>query len=194
LGGNFAASRTRVGINNNAPAFILDINEITNTYGGGIGLRTGGNSWEILHASTTNFWFNYNGALSGWISSATGAYTAVSDKRMKTNIKPMESILGKVMKMQPSRYEYNRNNPAKIQSIGFLAQDVEPLFPEVVNKEKLENDTSGLGEIYGIDYAGLSVVAIKAIQEQQKIIEQQNADIELLKQQMEELKQLIKTK
>lgn len=35
-------------------------------------------------------------------------------------------------------------------------------------------------EVYGIDYAGMSVIAIKAIQEQQKIIEQLTKRIEEL--------------
>ena len=180
LGGNAVANRTRVGINFNTPTFTLDINEFSGTYGGGIGLRFGVNSWETLHANTTNYWFNYNGALSAWINSASGAYTAVSDKRLKSNIRPMESILDKVMQLNVSRYEYNRNNPNKIQSIGFLAQDVQPIFPEVVSKQEIEDPNAEMKEVYGIDYAGMSVIAIKAIQEQQKIIEQLTKRIEEL--------------
>ena len=57
-----------------------------------------------------------------------------------------------------------------------------------------DNPNSDIKEQYSLDYAGMSVVAIKAIQEQQKIIEQQNASIEQLKKEMEDLKQLIKSK
>ncbi|MBK6275224.1 MAG: hypothetical protein IPF58_11260 [Saprospirales bacterium] len=68
------------------------------------------------------------------------------------------------------------------------------MFPEVVSKQQIDDPNVEIKDQYGMDYAGMSIIAIKAIQEQQKIIEQQNADIEMLKKQMEELKQLIKTK
>ncbi|HAI20089.1 MAG TPA: hypothetical protein DCM10_20015, partial [Xanthomarina gelatinilytica] len=63
--------------------------------------------------------------------------------------------------------------------IGFIAQEVKSLFPELVHFSEAD-------ELYGIDYAGFSVVAIKAIQEQQH-------EIEDLKVQVNELKDLIET-
>ena len=180
LGGSTPATRTSVGININAPTFSLDINQFSTSYGSGIGLRYLGNNWEMLQASTTNFWFNYNGWLTAWINSGTGAYTAVSDKRLKDNIQPLEPVLAKVMRLSAARYEYNRNNPEKNQSIGFIAQDVIKVFPEVVSKQPIKKGSSGIDEIYGIDYANLSVVAIKAIQEQQSIINSQKSNIESL--------------
>ena len=147
-----------------------------------------------MHASNNNFWFNFAGAWVGWIDDITGTYSAISDKRLKTNIRPMETILDRVMQLKVSRYEFIKNNPFKKQSIGFIAQEVEPLFPEVVSKQQIDDPNVEIKDQYGMDYAGMSIIAIKAIQEQQKIIEQQNADIEMLKKQMEELKQLIKTK
>jgi hypothetical protein len=182
LGGNAAANRTRVGINNNNPAFRLHINEVSGVYGEGIALSNinTGSTWEILNANTNNFWFNYAGAWVGWINSATGAYNAISDKRLKTNIRPMETILDRVMQLKVSRYEYIKNNPSKIQSIGFIAQEVEPLFPEVVSKQETDDSNAEIKDQYGMDYAGMSVIAIKAIQEQQKIIEQLTKRIEEL--------------
>jgi hypothetical protein len=84
------------------------------------------------------------------------------------------------LQLNVSRYEYNRSNPDNIQSIGLIAQEVEPLFPELVNKQEIIDPNSELKEIYGMDYSGMSVVAIKAIQEQQKIIEQLTKRIEAL--------------
>jgi hypothetical protein len=182
LGGNAAANRTRVGINNNNPIFRLHINETTGNYGEGIALTNGATTWEILNAFTTNFWFNYAGAWVGWISSVNGSYNAISDKRLKTNIRPMETILDRVMQLKVSRYEYIKNNPSKIQSIGFIAQEVEPLFPEVVSKQETNDPNAEIKDQYGMDYAGMSVIAIKAIQEQQKIIEQLTKRIEELEQ------------
>lgn len=66
-----------------------------------------------------------------------------------------------------------------------MAQDVLPLFPELVMADDNE-------EYMGINYAGFGVVAIKAIQEQQVIIENQETEIRELKQRLDLLEELIK--
>ena len=66
-----------------------------------------------MHASNNNFWFNFAGAWVGWIDDITGTYSAISDKRLKTNIRPMETILDRVMQLKVSRYEFIKNNPLK---------------------------------------------------------------------------------
>ena len=48
--------------------------------------------------------------------------------------------------------------------IGFLAQDVQVLFPELVKHRE--------DEYLGLNYDDFGVIAIKAIQEQQKIIDE----------------------
>lgn len=186
LGGTTGASRTRVGIGTNAPTFFLDVNFPTGV-GNGVGVQNTNNTagWELYQSgavATPNFWFNYNGGNVATINSATGAYTATSDRRLKTNIKPVESILNKVMLLQPTRYEYIKNNPLHRQSLGLIAQDVELVFPEFVYKTDmtLDNPNSDINEQYSLDYAGMSVIAIKAIQEQQKIIEALTKRIEEL--------------
>ena len=63
-------------------------------------------------------------------------------------------------------------------SIGFIAQEVEPLFPEFVGET---NGTKTLA------YANFGVIAIKAIQEQQELINAQRQTIEQLQEQMKQL-------
>jgi predicted RNase H-like nuclease (RuvC/YqgF family) len=82
--------------------------------------------------------------------------------------------------------------------IGFIAQDVEKAADEIgfdfhaVDKPKNEND------FYGLRYSEFVPVLVKAIQEQQKIIQQQKSDIQdqqnVIEQQqsdIQELKELI---
>ena len=65
--------------------------------------------------------------------------------------------------------------------IGFIAQDVEKAANEIgfdfhaVDRPKNEND------FYGLRYAEFVPVLVKAIQEQQDVIEKQSADIQELK-------------
>ena len=62
-----------------------------------------------------------------------------------------------------------------IPEIGFIAQDVKPLIPEVVTGK--EGDLEK-GEILGITYANLVPVLSKAIQEQQKQIDDLHQKLE----------------
>lgn len=64
------------------------------------------------------------------------------------------------MKLKPSTYQYLHAKNNK-KSIGLIAQEVQELFPVLVNSDD---------EYLSISYSELSVIAIKAIQEQQEII------------------------
>ncbi|RYU92980.1 tail fiber domain-containing protein [Emticicia agri] len=144
-------------------------------------LNTGPNlsNWTMYAANGTgDLLFYCKGVLRGSIDAATGAYTAISDKRLKTNIKDYNSILADVMKMEVKSYQ--RLNSAKTE-IGLMAQDALKYFPEIVY-----DNTNDKGEqFYTMDYSRIGVIAIKAIQEQQK-------EIDLLKNEIAELKKLIK--
>lgn len=63
--------------------------------------------------------------------------------------------------------------------IGVIAQQVEPLFPELVTRQ-------ANGKL-AVAYLELGVVAIKAVQEQQDIIRSQTAQIEALKEENTQL-------
>ena len=77
----------------------------------------------------------------------------------------MPSVLEKVMKLQPKSYSY-KHDETRTKTLGFLAQDVEKVFPEFV-------DTDGNGT-KAVGYANFGIVAIKTIQEQQAIMLQQD--------------------
>ena len=68
-------------------------------------------------------------------------------------------------------YEKNIKNESP-KRMGFLAQDLQKVFPELVDK-----DSSGY---YSVDYIGLIPVIIEALKEQDLIIETQNTKIEEL--------------
>jgi hypothetical protein len=107
-----------------------------------------------------------NGSVVGVFDYTNGGYAAISDRRLKKNIAPLEDVLPKVMLLKPSTYQYVKNNPNGRVNTGFIAQEVEALFPSFV---PTTTDQEGK-DLKTMDYAGMSVVAIKAIQEQQVII------------------------
>ena len=90
------------------------------------------------------------------------AFLYSSDINLKKNIKPLGNELDKVMELQPVSYNWKSDDSS---DIGFIAQEVEKIFPEVVHTSKVTN-------LKSIDYPKLTVFLVQALQEQQKEIEQ----------------------
>jgi hypothetical protein len=155
--------------------------------GEGIGIvnTSTGNYWNI-HMSASWLRFSYNGTLSSSRINDMGEYIQNSDQRFKTNIAMYSDVLGRIKGLGVMEYNYLNQSSSK-KTIGFMAQDVLPLFPELVTADDDE-------EYLGINYAGFGVVAIKALQEQQVIIENHETEIRDLKQRLDLLEELIKSK
>ena len=96
--------------------------------------------------------------------------TAFSDERLKEDIQPITGGLEKVMQLQGVTYKRNDVKDAKTQ-IGVIAQQVEPVLPEVVLTAEDEMGTKS------VDYAKMTAVLIEAVKE--------------LKQEVTQLKQQI---
>jgi hypothetical protein len=127
-------------------------------------------SWDLANNGEL-LYFSYNGAAKAYFE-PTGELIQVSDTRLKKNIAPKENVLDKVMALQPKTYLYTDQKDDEKNITGFLAQEVLPLFPELVSEFKYpKKDTTDTNVYQGINYSGFSVIAIKAIQEQQEIIE-----------------------
>jgi len=113
-----------------------------------------------------------------------------SDARLKQEIEPLSEGLEALMQLRPVSYAWN---DARIDNgrrhAGFLAQEVQAVIPgAVVTHEWREIPETGerewaAVEHLGINYAEITPVLVKAIQEQQKIIGQLKEEIEKLKQQ-----------
>jgi hypothetical protein len=140
---------------------------------------TGSQFWTISHPSNENLDFHYgaSGAFKAYVRQTDGAWVQSSDIRLKEQIKPVESVLEKVAQLNVSRYFYKTDTLHANQQMGLIAQEVLPLFPEFVTQN---------GQYYGVNYGGLSVVAIKAIQE----LKDEN---ETLKKALENLRNLVET-
>ena len=153
--------------------------------------------WDISSSEFLHFRSNNN--LVAFINLA-GEYVQISDERLKTNTIRMESVLDKVMLLKPSRYEYINNNRSHKISSGLLAQEVMTVFPELISDFKHPTSDTSDNKVYNaINYAGLGVYAIKAIQEQQVQIEATNKKnktmmdlIEKMQMEIDALKQKIK--
>lgn len=152
---------------------------------GGISLtnNNSGTSWEFS-ASPVNgnlelFNNNFGAGLPVGIFAPNGQYMAVSDRRLKTDVSLLSSgALGKLMTLKPMTYRYVTEKADASKSIGFMAQELQEVFPELVGSF-VDRETHK--EYMNVNYNGLTVVAIKAIQEQQ-------TELNALKKENEELK------
>ncbi|HSK14169.1 MAG TPA: tail fiber domain-containing protein [Phnomibacter sp.] len=114
---------------------------------------------------------------------ASGTITP-SDVRFKKNILPMSSLLPQVLALQPMYYEWKKDEFPQYafndeRSFGVMAQQLEANFPELV--------VTGNDGYKAVDYSRLSVVLLKALQEQQAIMEKQDEKIELLNKRLQDL-------
>ncbi len=103
-----------------------------------------------------------------------GTWIQLSDRRLKNDIQPIEAVLGRVAALEVVDYRLNHDAPDTKRQIGLIAQDVAEQFPQLASRE-------GEDGYLGVNYAGFSVIALKAIQEQQAFIQAQDARIEELR-------------
>ncbi|MCO6483058.1 MAG: tail fiber domain-containing protein [Flavobacteriales bacterium] len=106
------------------------------------------------------------GILKGSFDNTTGAYSTTSDTRLKENITPVTNVLDRLKDVQVMNYTYKADKAHRPQ-LGYIAQNLEEHFPEFVTKPLA---VDGKESYYTVNYAGMSAVAIKAIQEQQELI------------------------
>ena len=150
---------------------LLDLSD-TNNSGRVFYARSGGGSWCIMNNAT-----NYSIRSGGVPGSTSGtekirltgysatSWTSGSDETIKENIKPIGNVLNKINDYRC--VEYNLiDDETKDKKIGFIAQDWQEDFPQII--EQMEN------EKIGMKYTETIPILLKAIQELK-------AEIELLK-------------
>lgn len=161
---------------------------IANTTGElvGIGGTESGHPYILRTSNTEKFRISTSGVITikdlvgtgsrAVIADANGVLSApVSDQSVKQNIEPLKYGLQTIMQLNAVQFEFKEDykNYGEGLQIGAIAQEVEQIIPEAVFK------TSSTG-LKGIDYNQFNGVYIKAIQEQQQIIENLIQRIELL--------------
>ena len=148
--------------------------------------------YSVVTAATTNSTYSYmhysTGASAyrmyvgdgGTIYATSTTITAISDQRLKENIRDLDDGLNKVMALKPRKFDWKQGKGKdKKDDRGWIAQEFEQVFPDMIDQWV---DPAPEGEEpYKAVNADLIPTLVKAIQEQQAIIEQLKADVAALK-------------
>lgn len=122
--------------------------------------------------SLNNGTFNFNGRIT------SNGINETSDARFKKDVQPLESSLNKVLALEGVSYYWDNENSygkhafTDDKQIGVIAQQVEPILPEVVT-----TDDEGFKSV---QYSHMVPVLIEAVKEQQAIIngiQQENEEL-----------------
>jgi hypothetical protein len=127
-------------------------------------------------ASAYRFYVRNDGA----IFATNTTIQSISDVQLKENVRSLDYGLAQIMELQPRRFDWKDGKGLdKKNDIGFIAQEFESVVPEFVD-ESIDTNEDG-SNIKTVGAAGLIPILVKAIQEQQAIIEQLKADVAALK-------------
>lgn len=147
----------------------------------------------VLWQRTTSYpctqiqFYGFNGAVATNAGSVTlsgstsTSYNTSSDYRMKENVQPMTSALSKVALLKPVTYKWKQEFGGK-DGQGFIAHELQEVFPEAVVWEKDAVDEKGDPKYQGVDTSYLVATLTAAIQDLKAINDTQ---AETLSQQTE---------
>jgi hypothetical protein len=131
---------------------------------------TSGEGYSMHANGSFRFYVQY----SGQINSTSQSILGISDVSLKENIRDLDRGLEAILALQPRRFDWKNGDGNDI--MGFVAQEVETVLPELVHDYKYDSEETKLGLKMGDMIPSL----VKAIQEQQETITALTARIEQL--------------
>jgi len=137
------------------------------TTNGGVSYDSGPRVFKITMGTTVRMQMDTNGVI-------TGDFNDISDILFKKNIEFHGYGLVAVNSLKPREFNWKQINRPQEKQIGFIAQEVEEIIPEVIH---------GFDGNKSINGTGLISILTKAIQELSQEVTTLKAEVELLKQQ-----------
>jgi hypothetical protein len=106
-------------------------------------------------AANYRFYVGWGGTIYATSTSISG----ISDISLKTNIRDLEKGLTDILKLKPRKFDWK--NGDGINNIGFIAQEIEKVFPELISEYKYNEYTTKKS----LKMGDLIPSLVKAIQE-----------------------------
>jgi len=134
------------------------------------------NTYLVRNTSSSSYVFYVSG--SGVVNAVTTTINGLSDIRLKENIVDLQTGLLEIMALKPRKFDWKEGEGSNEKNVtGFIAQEVETVLPDLIGSFKHDD----LDDAKSIKMGDMVPTLVKAIQEQQ-------AQIEILKTEIQELK------
>jgi hypothetical protein len=135
--------------------------------GGTLSLQNPGvNAYNMVGGADLNFYANGGANLrmnltnGGALYNTTGTYGTISDIRVKENIVTARDYTEDLMKLRVVKYSLKEEKAIKPTKLGFIAQEVEKIFPNMIENTKRD----GLNDFKQIKTSILIPMLVKTIQ------------------------------
>jgi hypothetical protein len=153
-------------------------------------LRADGSVWAGMSASTNatstlNVYstgasaYRFYVGMGGTIYATSIVITAISDQRLKENVRDIDTGLSAIMELKPRRFDWKDGKGQDKKNVaGFIAQEFETVFPECVSTSMAGAD--GI-EYKNINHETLIPTLVKAMQELSAQVTELKAEVAKLK-------------
>jgi len=141
------------------------------------GIQTASASSTYHVRDTTNNTWEFYVQGTGTINATNTSIASLSDERLKENIINLETGLSEVMSLKPRRFDWKEGEGSGAKNVaGFIAQEVETVLPDLID-DFMHDD---LDDAKSVKMGDMIPTLVKAIQEQQTIIDDLKTRIETL--------------
>jgi len=174
---------------------------ITNNYGVHGRAFGGTNNYSIYGALPTGGSLNWSGFFEGAISASGMSFP--SDQALKSDVQDLEDPLTLLAQLQPKSYSYRREEYPQMGlpeglRYGFIAQEVQEVFPQFVTPshqpqhlDSLGNETSAAVDYLALSTMDIIPIVVAAVQEQQQTISEVTASVAQEASEMQDLRNLV---
>jgi len=164
-----------LGIGTTNPKNLLHVNGIISTpwiqFNNSL---VGSPGWHIYDNGTTDTLYILQGSANNgvYLANGGGSWTSWSDIRIKNTINPISGALNIINQLNPVTFYYKSDIKYEFLKSGFIAQEVQTILPDLVSDSSYSNEYGS--NLLGVETTGFIPFIIKAIQEQNEIIQQQS--------------------
>ena len=121
--------------------------------------------YGVIYSTANHIYFKVGSSYISYINGGDGTFN-VSDSRIKENIATLTGTLDKVKQLRGVSFTWKDTEERGTDTkIGLIAQEVEAVYPQLVDDGALPKDNEGNDPLKSVNYAHLTSVLIEAIKE-----------------------------
>ena len=121
--------------------------------------------YGVIHSTANHVYFSVGRSYVSYINGGNGTFN-VSDQRLKENVTTLTGALNKVKQLRGVSFTWKDTEERGTDTaIGLIAQEVEAVYPQLVDDGGLPKDNDGNDPLKSVNYAHLTSVLIEAIKE-----------------------------